>query len=264
MLQHLAFAMHSRGQDAGREIGERELTEVLCAYLRERRHMSQADAEALVANLVAVSRQRGGLLEERAGRYRFSHLSFQEFLTARYLAEVERDVNRIAVFFEAQDRLTDAWWREPILLTGGYLHVTAPDSATAFVRRLAHAGVSQPPHTAPTLAAAELATAAFLEWGGTEATQQSLADRLVAMVTDPTLPAASPPLRAAAGRVLARLGDPREGVGTHGTVPHFAWRTVPAGPFLLGANVNDKVLHDICPLNIPPCSVLRCLSLARR
>ena len=39
MLQHLAFAMHSRGQAAGREIGERELTEVLCAYLRQRRHM---------------------------------------------------------------------------------------------------------------------------------------------------------------------------------------------------------------------------------
>jgi formylglycine-generating enzyme required for sulfatase activity len=87
-------------------------------------------------------------------------------------------------------------------------------------------------------------TATFLEWGGAEATQQSLAHRLVAMVTDPTLPAASPPLRAAAGRVLARLGDPREGVGTHGTVPHLAWRTVPAGPFLLGANVNDKEAYE--------------------
>jgi predicted NACHT family NTPase len=149
MLQHLAFAMHSRGQAAGCEIGERELADALCAYLRERRHMSQADTEALVANLIAVSRHQGGLLEERAGRYRFSHLSFQEFLTARYLDEVVRDVSRIAAFFEAQDRLTDSWWREPILLTGGYLHVIAPDIATEFIRRLAHVGVSQPPHTAP-------------------------------------------------------------------------------------------------------------------
>ena len=121
---------------------------MLCTYLLERRHKSQAAAEALVADLVSVSRQRGGLLEERAGQYRFSHLSFQEFLTARYLAEVERDVTRIATFLEQQNRLADSWWREPILLTGGYLHVTAPDTATDLLRRLAHLGASQPPHTA--------------------------------------------------------------------------------------------------------------------
>ena len=166
MLQYLAFQMHSRGQEAGREIGERELTEVLCTYLCQRRHKSPTAAEALVADLVSVSRQRGGLLEERAGQYRFSHLSFQEFLTARYLAEVERDVTRIARFLEQQNRLADSWWREPILLTGGYLHVTAPDTATDLLRRLAHLGASQPPHSAQTLAAAELAAATFLEWGG--------------------------------------------------------------------------------------------------
>src|SRR5712692_5789173 len=83
-------------------------------------------------------------------------------------------------------------------------------------------------------------------WSGAEATPQSLAlaHRLVALVTDPTLPAAPPALRAAAGRALARLGDPREGVGTRGTVPHLAWCTVPAGPFLMGANANDKEAYD--------------------
>jgi predicted NACHT family NTPase len=75
MLQYLAFQMHSRGQDAGREIGEQALTEVLCAYLIDRRHTAPTDAEAFVAALVSSSRQRGGLLEERTGRYRFSHLS---------------------------------------------------------------------------------------------------------------------------------------------------------------------------------------------
>ena len=163
MLQHLAFAMHSRGQDAGREITEQPLIDALCAYLQERRHMSQTDAEILVRDLVATTRQRGGLLEEHAGHYRFSHLSFQEFLTARYLAEVERDVSRMALFFEAQDRLMDSWWREPILLTGGYLHVTAPERATDFIRRLAHVDASSPPQTASALAAVELASATFLE-----------------------------------------------------------------------------------------------------
>jgi hypothetical protein len=56
MLQYLAFQMHSRGQEAGREVGEGGLTEVLCTYLRHRRHKSRAAAEALVADLVSVSR----------------------------------------------------------------------------------------------------------------------------------------------------------------------------------------------------------------
>jgi formylglycine-generating enzyme required for sulfatase activity len=240
MLQYLAFHMHSRGQEAGREIGERELTEMLCAYLLDRRHTSQAAAEALVADLVSDSRQRGGLLEERAGQYRFSHLSFQEFLTARYLAEVERDVARIAAFLEQQNRLADTWWREPILLTGGYLHVTAPDTATDLLRRLAQLSASQPSHTAPALAAAELAATTFLEWGGAETTQQALANRLVALLTDPTLPDVPPVRRATAGRALARLGDLRDGVGTQGKVPHLAWCKVPAGPFLFGANSDEE------------------------
>jgi hypothetical protein len=244
MLQYLAFHMHSRGQEAGREIGERELTEVLCAYLTERRHKSPQDATELVDDLVSVSRQRGGLLEERAVQYRFSHLSFQEFLTARYLAEVERDVTSIVEFIESQERLTDSWWREPILLIGGYLNVTASDTAADLVRRLAHLPDPEPPRTAPALAAAELAATTFLEWGGAETTQQALANRLVDLLTDPALPDAMPSLRAAAGRVLARLGDPRDGTGARDQVPHLTWCTVPAGPFLLGASDDDEDAYD--------------------
>ena len=184
MRQSLAFCMHSEGQDAGCEIGEQVLIEWLCAYLCQRRHLTPEQAETLVTDLVAVSRQRGGLLEERAGLYRFNHLSLQEFLTARYLAEVERDVEWIAVFFEVEERLTDAWWRETILLTGGYLHLTAPDVATQFIHRLAHLGSTQPPQTAATLAAAELASATFLEWGSPEATQRTLVRRLATLVTE--------------------------------------------------------------------------------
>ena len=58
----------------------------------------------LVSDFIATSRQRGGLMEEQAGRHRFTHLSFQEFLTARYLAEGEREVERIAGFIEDAGR----------------------------------------------------------------------------------------------------------------------------------------------------------------
>ena len=157
---------------------------------------------------------------------------------------MERDVERITAFFEAEERLTDAWWRETILLTGGYLHLTAPNVATQFIHRLAHLGSTQPPQTAPALAAAELASATFLEWGSAEATQRTLARRLATLVTDPNLSPALSRLRAATGQALARLGDPRDGVGVREHVPELAWCSVPDGPFWLGASATDQEAHD--------------------
>ena len=51
--QDLAFHMHSRGQAAGREIAEREMADLLCDYLAERRHKPPQAAEELVADFVA-------------------------------------------------------------------------------------------------------------------------------------------------------------------------------------------------------------------
>jgi predicted NACHT family NTPase len=47
LCQYLAFQMHSRGRQAGREIAERELTDLLCAYLTERRRKPPEAAELL-------------------------------------------------------------------------------------------------------------------------------------------------------------------------------------------------------------------------
>jgi len=162
LCQYLAFQMHSRGRAAGREIAERELSDLLCAYLTERRRKPPEAAALLVEDFIATSRQRGGLLEELAGRHRFTHLSFQEFLTARYLAEGEREVARIARFIEDARRPADPWWREPILLTVGYLNITAPDTAGDLVRRLACLDDADCPHTPRLLATTELAATAFL------------------------------------------------------------------------------------------------------
>ena len=234
LCQFAAFQMHSRGKEAGREIGERELSDVLCGYLTERRHKSTDVATALVDDFIAVNRQRGGLMEEQAGRHRFSHLSFQEFLVGRYLAETEREVERIAAYLADPGRAGDSWWREPGLLTIGYLNVTAPDAAADLVRRLARLADELPPRTAADLAATELAATAFLEWGGADALRDSLAGRLVALLTDAELTGVPPLVRALAGRALARLGDPRRGVGVKDGVPDIQWCAVPAGEFVMG------------------------------
>ena len=240
MAQYLAFQMHSRGEEAGRQIGEPDMVEELRRYLVERRHKSQQDADELVDDFVAASRQRGGLLEEQAGRYRFAHLGFQEFLTARHLAEGVRQVDRIAAFLEEDARLGQSWWREPTLLTLGYLNMTAPDAASELTHRLAHLIEGQRPLTAPALAGAELAATGFLEWGGAEKTSQDLADRLVELLEQRPLQGVPPLTRAAAGRALARLGDRRRGVGlAQNGLPDIVWCEVPAGSFTMGEGSDE-------------------------
>jgi formylglycine-generating enzyme required for sulfatase activity len=127
MLQLLAFQMHSRGEKQGREIGEDDIREILC---------SEPTYQPFVDDLIEQTCQRGTLLEERGGMYRFIHLSFQEFLSGRYLVERLRDVESIATFLEDGIVLED-WWREPILLMIGYLDITSPRVAREMLIRLA-------------------------------------------------------------------------------------------------------------------------------
>ena len=66
---------------------------------------------------------------------------------------------------------------------------------------------------------------------------------LVALIEAGALPPAE---RAAAGDALARLGDPRPGVGlTAAGIPDIAWCDVPAGPFLMGNTKDtDEMAYD--------------------
>jgi formylglycine-generating enzyme required for sulfatase activity/energy-coupling factor transporter ATP-binding protein EcfA2 len=251
LCQFLAFSLHSKGREAGREIRETDLTELLAAYLQKSRRKSEDDAAILVADFVLASRLRGGLLEERDGRYAFSHLSFQEFLAARYLAEGKRSTDAIVAFLEEDSRVSDSWWREVALLTVGYLNLSAEDTAIELIGCLAHLGDAEPPVTRTELASAELAATAFLEWDGSAATRQALSERLAELLKDRQLTGASPAMRAAAGSVMGRLDDPRRGVGIlpadgdgEPAVPDIAWCEVPAGPFLLGANADEPSDDD--------------------
>jgi hypothetical protein len=198
MAQHLAFHMHQQGRDQGREIGERALQKVLREEAEFRPHIDR---------FLSHARQRGSVLEERQGAYRFIHLAFQEFLVARYLREVTGDEGRDAILAVLGDRLDDPWWREPILLLAGYRASNAAKSARDFLGALARFGGE--PNAQ--FSAAELAGTAALEWRECgEATRGGCARRIVELLGDEsTLLGARPVVRARAGDVLAALGDPR-------------------------------------------------------
>jgi formylglycine-generating enzyme required for sulfatase activity len=65
---------------------------------------------------------------------------------------------------------------------------------------------------------------------------------LVRLMEEGQLPAVE---RAAAGRALARLGDPRRGVGLREDgLPDIAWCEVPAGPFVMGSTDDNRMARD--------------------
>ncbi|MCB0054813.1 MAG: SUMF1/EgtB/PvdO family nonheme iron enzyme, partial [Caldilinea sp.] len=222
MVQHIAYAMHGQGEEQGREIDEDALRRVLAEEPTFVPHIDE---------LIRHTRLRGALLEERLGSYRFVHLAFQEFLAARYLAEVMRTEQDIAQFL-VDHAIGDPWWREPALLTAGYLSLTSRRTADRLLRLLAvwegHAAGNHSPADVR-LAAAELAGTACLEWLGDEAAlREQVTAQLTTLFTNRgIMEQAAPPVKLLAGDALGRLGDPRPGVGVKHGLPDIAWIKIP-------------------------------------
>ncbi|NJN68773.1 MAG: hypothetical protein HC884_19765, partial [Chloroflexaceae bacterium] len=109
VLAAVAYAMHQQGQER-LSVSRSELLRMVASHLRQR-----GDGEAAAQTFVEELPVHIGLLDEREpDRYRFSHLSFQEFLAARHVAETDAWGNLLAYYQES-------WWREVILLCVGHL-----------------------------------------------------------------------------------------------------------------------------------------------
>ncbi|MFZ4851240.1 MAG: NACHT domain-containing protein, partial [Caldilinea sp.] len=199
LVEHLAFHMHQAGSSQSRDLSKDELERII---------QQENDLARLAEPFVALTRVRGGLVEERWGAYRFFHLAFQEYLTASYLVKTrlgEGGVDRIAAFLE-QGPLLESWWREPALLIAGYFGSNNDRiNDRRFVCRLA--GIDRPPDQTAALsadiqlAAVEIALLSCLEWLGTDVDlRQKLAQWAAGILNDRALMTQSKPrVRAAAG-----------------------------------------------------------------
>ena len=198
MAQHAAFHLHQQGRDQGREIDEAALTKIL---------RTEIEFKPRIDDFLSHARQRGSVVEEHGGAFRFIHLAFQEFLVARYLAEVIGRESREAIFAFLDNRLDDPWWREPILLLAGYTAVNAAKPARDFLAALSTAGNQENTQ----FSAAELAATAALEWRESGAQiRADCARRIVTLLSDKNaVEKSSAVVRARAGDALAGLGDPR-------------------------------------------------------
>ncbi|MGE0821729.1 MAG: NACHT domain-containing NTPase [Candidatus Binatia bacterium] len=130
LLQALALQMHEAGQ---KEVALDTLQTVLKAAFTGKTRDNRA-AEQAAERFLTVARERTGLLVEAGpGEYRFSHLTFQEYLAA--VAVAERD--DFCAYTLAH--IADPFWREVILLEAGVLSTRNPEKTDRLIRAIVEA-----------------------------------------------------------------------------------------------------------------------------
>ena len=226
-LTRLALAMHAGGR-AGAAAPEMQVREVL---------QGEKLAPASLDQFLEAVRARGGLLEERAELFQFVHLTFQEFLAARWLARAREEA-----WLQVQPHLTDAWWREVFLLTYGFTQMDHPPVARAYLDWLSQ----QNGDGTQRLAGLELAGAALLELERPDVeVRRQQAERLLRVLRDPAVRATGLQ-RARAGDTLARLGDPRFRAAGWSLPdePLLGLVEIPAGTFWMGSRSRERLAYD--------------------
>ena len=234
VLRPLALWMHKTSPGVGL-VKEGDLDRELERIFSERK---EKDPERAAQQFLEDVRDHTSLLLDRGGRqYGFLHLTFQEYLAAAALAQQgQQDVAPIVSALA--DHVEEAPWREVSLLTVGYLALVQQrdEAAGAVLGEL----VRQAP--GPAGEAAILAGEALVDMGkgavGAEWRESIVTALLGTMRDDKKVKARR---RAAAGVVLARIGDPRPEVMTVDGM-QFCW--VPKGRFLMGSKKWDRQAYS--------------------
>lgn len=244
VLQQLAFDAHARQQTltGTADIDESELLRTLRQLLK-----SHSAPDLSRERLVDYLKNRTGLLVERAeGVYASPHRTFQEFLAACHL-------ERLDFPYKIADlvRREPARWREVTLLTAA--RARNPFAIWSLVERLWRTpettlGNSEPADAQAwgTLLAGQAVVESISAAERMRETHKltSLRHHLLTVLQGTLLPANE---RALAGRLLAKLGDPRPSVTT---VAGMEFCVIPAGDFYRTAQ-EDKTSSKLTTLPYP-------------
>jgi formylglycine-generating enzyme required for sulfatase activity len=232
VLAPLALWMHETSPGVGL-VKEWDLLRELERIYREN---GNGDPEEATRHFLEDVREHAALLLDRGGRqYGFIHLTFQEYLAAVALAqkgqqEIEPVVDALS------EHVGEPAWYEVSLLTIGYLGIVQKrdEAASAVVLELI-ARAPGPPGEAVVLAGRAVADAGAA--GVTPACREAVVHTLLETVRAKEVKAVR---RAAAGKVLAELGDPRPEVTT---LDGMEFCRVPAGPFRMGEDDEEHTVE---------------------
>ena len=236
LLEPVAFWLHEHKK---RELERDDLRDIL---LPKFLNMTSGDktqaAKALDAFLALINQRSGLLIERGVGIYGFAHLTFQEYLASRVLAERE-DILAYSLKI-----LPDSWWREVILLEAGYLSNQGSRRVSALIRTLLNADPKTEPEPHHHLL---MAAECLFDVGPARVEGDLLGEarkRLQKQVDAPFKKGdkAAVLARITASNALARL-DSGKIVSQFWKLPYGEpeWVTIPAGEFWMG---DDKSQYD--------------------
>jgi formylglycine-generating enzyme required for sulfatase activity len=229
VLEPLALWMHEVSPGVGL-VKEGELLRKLESLCAGRGH---ADPARAAGDFLKDVRDHSSLLLGRGEhQYGFIHLTFQEYLAAVALARKAREGTGVLVETLAP-HVGEAPWHEVVLLTVGHLGIIDQweQAASEVVEGLLDRAPGPPGEAAIWMGQA-------VADAGPGAVSADCRKKVVAVLLN-TMRASGkvePARRAAAGKALAAVGDPRPEVMT---VDGMELRTVPAGPFRMGTEEDD-------------------------
>jgi formylglycine-generating enzyme required for sulfatase activity len=224
VLAPLALWMHEQSPGVGL-VKQEELKRKLAEIYGQQ---GEADLQRAVAQFLDdVHDYAGMLLERGAGQYGFIHLTFEEYLAAVGLARLGQGSIEPVVQL-LSEHVGDPAWREVALLTIGHLGIVQQweEVASAVVGELLERQPGEPGEAVVLMGDAVVDAS---PGGVTLACKEKVVDVLLGTMRDKGVKA---PLRAGAGRTLAKLGDPRPEVMT---IEGMQFCHVPPGPFWMGS-----------------------------
>ena len=227
-LQRLAYEAHSAKQ---LQIPAEKIKGLFADFLTD---------DCNSNNLLDFMRYRSGILKPSKGdAFEFYHRSFQAYLAALQLTESSHWQLEIERLLKEEGK---DWWGEVYLLlvSAKIAGNSKPDAISLLLRSVPetidYENFSEQEWQLFTLAAQATVEQQQPLQHYTDKDyvklRNFLTKHLLAIVeTGHHLPIT---LRAKAGRLLGRLGDPRKGVTVENNLPDIAWESIPAGSFMMG------------------------------